>query len=371
MKYMVVNQRHADAGDFLTHMNRQQPSWNVIYSQTNDSKKRYFNSFKFVSNWLSQWPRNIPVCSSLFFKEGVCVGIVFFTESKERVGKLLPVKTVHILRSGQDNVDQIWPEYVEPVLTVDKAEQDEAWAFWLNDIIKFTGAHQIYQHVSPKAHLISTAANTADLDCYIENEEPGAVCNLLSEVKLKSSIRRKVSQTERKLGIDASHLKEASSESDLNAIYDSIASWHQRKWQETETPSGFGNPVFYNSLRAQLQSSFESVNGVPRARCFYVEKYGELLGATVLLEDGEWTGFYLSAYKPYEHNHVHLGTWMHVMLIQKMKEQGQAEYDFMAGDERYKEHFADWYNTHARGRWIVKGSMLSLIMTTKKMLNRV
>ncbi|MEG3765068.1 GNAT family N-acetyltransferase [Alteromonas sp. 14N.309.X.WAT.G.H12] len=365
MKYTVVNKRHTNAGTMVAYLTESRKIWERLYGRQSECFRRYFTSFIFLKNWLLFWPADRPVYSTALFADGACVGLTFFTENQERVGPLITLKTVSIFRSGSPDIDQVWPEYVEPLLVLPAEERAGAWAFWLEAVFRFTGAHQIYQYVALKEKMQSVVSASSRLHCFIENEELGAICSLNTPFRPKSSVRRKLSQTSRKLELSPDNLKEVRDEHELSRVYENMAAWHSDKWKDTATPSGFDNPLFYKVWLSQMTEALRSSQCESRPRCFYIERNGEILGATLVLEDGPWVGFYLSGFKNFRHNHIHLGIWMHAELIERMRLEGRSVYDFMAGEAQYKAHFADRYNVHARARWVRRRHLLFFLLKLK------
>lgn len=366
MKYKATVNRHRNACEMLKFLQASSPTWDDLYQRQTQEKKRYFTSFEFLVSWLVQWPENVSVSSSFLYANGDCVGVTFFSETVGSTFSAIECKTLHLCRSGLEEVDKIWPEYIEPVLAVPPRERPKAWAYWLEEILAQTGAHQMYQHVSPERSLTSTAEHLMSSRCLIENREDGPIRILREDRKTSSSLRRKISQTSRKLSLMPSALKLAKDEETLLAAFEKIKKWHLQKWEGSDTPSGFENELFNATLKQELLSSLHRRDSSAKARCYYIEHEGHIIGGTILLEESSWVGFYLAGYKPFNDNHIHLGVWMHIQLIEAAKSNGMLQYDFMAGDDAYKKMFSNSNTTHARARWVKKYTIYSCLLLIKE-----
>ncbi|APD92392.1 hypothetical protein BM525_21275 (plasmid) [Alteromonas mediterranea] len=370
MKYRATVNHHRSACEMLQFLQASSPSWHELYQQQSQEKQRYFTSFEFITSWLLRWPVDVGVSSSFLYKNENCVGVTFFTQTKNTRLGVLKTKTLHLCRSGVEEIDKIWPEYIEPVLAVSSQERNEVWAYWLEEIMSQTGAHQMYQHVAPLDSLMSAAKHVSRSRCIIENREEGPVRFLSEHKKAASSLRRKMSQTSRRLDLTSASMKLAKNEEDVLRVFQKIKEWHLDKWSGTDTPSGFENTLFASTLKKELLSSLYRDGSQARARCYYIEHDGSIIGGTVLLEENSWAGFYLAGYQPFNDNHIHLGLWMHVQLIEILSSRGMLQYDFMAGGDSYKSIFSNRNVSHARARWVKRSTIYSYLLLSKEIAQK-
>jgi hypothetical protein len=359
MEYYSVTQKYRQPRFLFADLLAEGQDWERLYSESPKSRRRYFTSPQFMRTWLSQWPGCITVYSSRLYRGKECVAVLFAAESKVKIGKIIPIKTLHLMRSGSDLTDQVWPEFIQPVSSLNDDELADACPEWFAEIMKCSGASQIIQHVTPKVAL-NPSFTKSKVSLLIENEENGSYCSLPIKSKLSSSTRRKISQTSRFFKAQGLHIKEIPPSSNYDIFIDTVSQWHQKKWENTSTPSGFSNPHFDNIIR-ELFLSQKGSECKRKMRAFALYSGEQIIGGTLLVEDGDWVGFYLAGYKDYNHNHVHLGIYMHHELMRVMREEGKNIYDFMAGDSMYKKSLSTHSQVHARGRWVKKWSLANII----------
>lgn len=310
----------------------------------------YSPDFFVSSNTIKCWLESIPpstslVLTMLFAPDGKIAGVALFGRFRTKVAKFIPVTTLTLSRSGSGDLDQWWPEYVQPRCY---PEHHEKIGWWFYQVAKQQGTVQWETEVVPASWLSAWKMNSPTSVTHIfENEEGGGLVPLQSPMVFRRSIERQCRQTERfaeaSMG-GALSLSEVTPSERLGAI-ESYLHWHIEKWRGTDTPSGFENPVF-KGIVARLSSSPDS-----GLRVFLLQTQGVVIGMQIVLCAGCWAGFYLASLKPAPSNHWRPGIWMHTEIARALSAEGLSVYDLMAGNADYKKMLSTDLPSFGRGVW--------------------
>lgn len=310
----------------------------------------YAPDFFVSSTTMKCWLESIPPSTSLiltmlFAPDGKIAGVALFGRFRAKVAKFIPVTTLALSRSGRSDLDQWWPEYVQPRCF---PEHHEKIGWWFYQVAKQQGAVQWETEVVPLSWLSIWQKNApACVSHLFENEESGGIVPLRSPIMFRRSIERQCRQTERfaeaSLG-GALLLREVLPSERLRAI-EAHLHWHIEKWAGTSTPSGFENTVFKEVI-SRLSSSVES-----GLRVFLLQAHDAVIGMQIVLCSGTWAGFYLASLKPIASNHWRPGIWMHTEIARALSAEGLLVYDLMAGNADYKKMLSTDLPSFGRGVW--------------------
>lgn len=266
--------------------------------------------------------------SEMFCDKGTLVGVALFGIEETTIASVIPIRRLHAFRTGNDKVDSVWSEYAD--FKTQRELTSAERSAWLLDLLGRTKADEISFKVC-KWDDVALEGMLNDVD----NIDKAPFVNL-GDYKAKSSLRRKINQTERFYNSDI-RLVSSQETIPFNDIL-KHKQWHIDKWAETHTPSELLNTSF---IVSHQKFAMESTRfGGAFSRTFTVMDGDDVLGVFYILQLDDWAGFYLASIKPIEHNHVHIGLWAHYHIAITLKEEGVAIYDFMAGQEQYKYAFA-------------------------------
>jgi len=112
-----------------------------------------------------------------------------------------------------------------------------------------------------------------------------------------------------------------------------IAKLHINQWQDSEWGSGFNNPYFVSFHQHLMQTKQAEILELRHNDKALAYGYYFCFNKRVL--------FYLSAMTKHENNQIKIGLVMHILAMLKFAELGYDEYDFLAGDARYKRSLSD------------------------------
>jgi hypothetical protein len=320
----------------------------------------FFTESAIIRAWLKNIPDDVYIFISEVFMDGNVAGVCLFGKKKETIKRFFKCEMLTLLRSGDDDADQTWPEYVMPRCL---PELVPLWSEWMLNVIKAANVNAMITEVIPVTWGDEWLQQSKNLTSVKTNIERGAVLDLRGALVFSSSIKRQLKQTtryaqERYNSVLSLHEVHDIEKQDIVMRHNA---WHRKKWAGTSTPSGFENPSFFSTIKEWVKSDAIKV--------FVAEVDGQVLGFNIVLTQGKWAGYYLSSLAPGESNHWHVGVWMHVQIAQCLQREGYNFYDFMAGDARYKTQLvkhSGFERDYARFTWFnskkLKSKLLSRLM---------
>lgn len=317
--------------------------------------ENYFSSSCVIKGWIDTLPDDYILVLSKVTLDDNIIGLAFFGRYKKRIAKTIQVSVLSLQRSGIEECDQYWPEYVQPRSVRGIEEFIPQWYSWM---LNKTGVDVLINEVIPENWTESLKNNSPnDVFVNIEKIGGGGVCDLRKNLSWSKSVRRACNQT----------IKYAKFEFDsdinvmeLEGVEKEIAianhsDWHIEKWRSTKTPSGFLNPKFLSMLNA--------FNTMPeRLKVFVAKKDNDIVGINIVLCKERWAGFYLSSYLPIKNTHWHIGTLMHVETSKILQRSGFNFYDFMAGESKYKDQLSDYDRSYVNIMFINQNSFSGKIL---------
>ena len=325
-------------------------AWDDIHKKSGKGGG-FFSSSSIVKTWLSTLDKNIELIATMLFHGEDAVGIMLFCKTEKRYMRFFRINSLVAIRTGKTKFDQWWPEYVFPLL---KKDYEHAFNWWMDSILRITNVHTIEFECVPIEWYENTKS-THNFYCVHENKQRGGQIDLCSDLKWSKSIRRQLSQTERFCDRELNSnltLKEIPPK-ECPEFMEKHKHWHIEKWKDSETPSGFTNPYF-----RKLLNKITQLEGEQFGRVFAAYAGDNCVGFNVILQDGKWAGFYLAGLSNKESNHWHIGIWLHVMIVNRLKLDGFSVYDFMAGDAGYKDRMMSTSQNYVRTVLISKKKFL-------------
>lgn len=291
--------------------------------------------FFIQSAWLDTWLAGLPddfqlivLCATLespgnSWHQQICAAAVFGIHQQQ----------AFLHRSGIAEHDQIWVEYnrfiAHPMLPSDVAPA------MLKSMLSFyplTAIHFAMAEVTPElTSLMKACTEFSILD--ISHQERGWYVPLQQisyDLHFRRSLRRSLKSTDNFAKTNHWELR-CCAQDDAWSTLSKVAHFHIDKWKLTETPSGFLNPEF-----TRFHQHFLSQQ---QGLVFSLHQDDQLIGAVYVLKAGRKLGFYLGCYDPRIPPRAQLGLWAHAQILRWAEQHGFTEYDFMAGEARYKSDF--------------------------------
>lgn len=297
------------------------------------SPSLFLNS-AWIEAWLQSLPADFPIIvqSATFeasenYWNGRLCALAFFGWEQQRAW---------LHRTGLEMLDQVWIEYNR--FFFHPRVHDGVIPALIQML--FSHHHALSVHVS--IYEINRE-NTRHIKLYsrfcwldITHQESGHFVPLgqvSPELHWSSSLRRSIRSTEKYATEKQWDLIPCSPEESW-AYLEQASSFHIEKWQGTSTPSGFTNQHFRQFHQTLLCDHPE------RVLLFRVQAKQEIIAVIYLLRAQKTLGFYLGCYADKFPAKVKLGLWAHAKIMAWATAHGYTEYDFMAGDARYKAEFS-------------------------------
>ena len=304
--------------------------WLTLEKQGNRS---FFLTWAWIGNWLKTFTGKYYLLKATSDKQ--TVGLSIIVKTKRKVFGFIPVEQWWLNRTGEQCFDQCWIEENDFLLAEAKQEQiraallafikaDNSW-HELNVGMASRSTLDSFSVVSAKHRVllddIGYAVNYADFNDSADDSYQQHV--------LSRNTRQKLRQSE-KLLKQAGQLsfKVFSTNDEKKQHLSQIAQLHIQRWQNTATPSGFVNQYFQQMLEkviAQAEAEF---------LCLFLNDKPVAYLVNFIYQEKVY--FYLSALAELSNNKIKLGMLLQQKAIEHYQALGLKQYDFLAGDARYK-----------------------------------
>jgi CelD/BcsL family acetyltransferase involved in cellulose biosynthesis len=288
-------------------------------------------------DWIGAWIKKTqgPFYILKATRSGQVVALAFIFEKKRKALSIYPVTQWWLNRTGDDKYDQTWIEYND--FLIDKTFENDIRASLVTFISKQVVWDEFISGMMSEEveRQLSTLSLSSKRKRYLI-QDTGYQVNLTeihqsySADILSRNTRQKINQTRRileKKG-ELAFVVLTRAKEKLNALA-SIESLHIKRWQGSDTPSGFNNPVFSESLSVQVISEYCEISKLSLD--------DNAIGFLINYVYQGRVYFYLSGLCDNFDGKVKLGMFLHSVTIAHYKEANMNVYDFLAGKSRYKQ----------------------------------
>lgn len=307
------------------------------------SSTGFFLSWRWIGSWLKQASsaNNVMLVQARY--QNNVIGLGLFAEKKiVRHGFIKSTQWL-LHRNGSEKEDQIWIENND-FLIDNQYKKIITSAIWQKlfkqksyvDEFIIAMRHQLKQEQNDSINLLK---KYTEKTLYSEKSYSLSIDELQNFEQYLSSLSKNTRQQIKRslkllkqLGdVKFSVITEKEKQWDL---LQQSQHWHIEKWQKSNTPSGFNNPLFTNFHKHLILSKHASTKTIVAS----LQIDNELVGCLYCFIDGENVYFYLSNLKPMSDNRIKLGLTIHAFFIEWLinNAPGITKYDFLAGDARYK-----------------------------------
>jgi len=294
------------------------------------SKSHFFLTWDWIGPWIKKTQGPFYIIKAL--RLGQVVALAFIFQKKRKILGLYSISQWWLNRTGDDKYDQTWIEYND--FLIDQTFESEVRSSLTEFISKQTLWDEFVCGMM-SSQLEKQFSSLSKRKRYMI-EDMGYQVNLseihqsyMSEI-LSRNTRQKLNQTRRLL----EHQGElefrvlTTSKEKLQTLIN-IKRLHTKKWQASDTPSGFTNPLFVGSLEEQLISEHCEISTLTLN--------GTFIGFLINYIYRGRVYFYLSALCDSFDGKIKLGMYLHSLAISHYKDADMEVYDFLAGKARYKQ----------------------------------
>jgi len=294
----------------------------------------FFLTWDWIGPWIKQTKGPFYILKAL--RLGRVVALAFIFEKKRKSLGFYPVNQWWLNRTGDEQYDQSWIEYND--FLIDQAFESDV----RSSLIEFISKQPLWDEFIVGMMSNETEKALHKLPCSVRYliEDSGCQVNLKdinisynSEV-LSRNTRQKINQTQRLLAKQGRvNFNIITSQKEKLKALNCVGAFHIEKWKNTSTPSGFENPTFLKCFEAQLQGDNSEVSELT----LNDKPIGYLIN---YLYKGR-VYFYLSAFSNEFEGKIKLGLYLHSLTIEHYRSRDFTQYDFLAGQSRYKESLSN------------------------------
>lgn len=327
-------------------------------------------SWRWTETWLEHYGEVVAHRFAVAEAGGRPRGIVLVTRGPARWDGPVRIRTVHLGTAGEPRGEGVYVEYnrvlAHPSYSagfaaalIDALSQERGW-----DELNLDGfgreALDPFLRASPGLRLNVVASPATELAKAADAD--GAVLTLL-----KSGTRRKVRRSVEALG--ELETEWASSPGHALDILGELVELHQRRWTDAGEPGAFASSRFRAFHAALVPRLLEGDSVI----LFRVRARQGTVGCLYHYVEGNRALFYQSGLRPFPDSRISPGFVCFALCMQACYERGLTEYDFLAGDSRYKRDLATtsrelfWATLRRPAvRWRIRDSLAA----TKRMILR-
>jgi hypothetical protein len=305
------------------------------------SSTSFFLSWK----WIGCWLRTTACDQKLYLveakKNSTIIGLGVFVEQNIVRHNFIPSKQWHLHRTGIENRDQIWIEN-NGFLLSNLGKNEIHNAIWQHLLSNQNSVDEFIIYLANKSSFTNLVVTNRKYNRINELFEYGYKIPLGGLSSLQSYLSGLSKNTRQQFNRSIKHItKQGNIEftvieesQDQIEVIDNTKHWHITKWHSTSTPSGFENKEFCKFHNQLLKNSHPSASTLMAT----LKINQEFIGCIYCFSHQNSVYFYLSCLKPFSDNKIKLGLIMHVFMVEWLisNKKRYIEYDFMAGDARYK-----------------------------------
>jgi CelD/BcsL family acetyltransferase involved in cellulose biosynthesis len=288
-----------------------------------------FLSWDWIGPWIKQSEGPFYILKALRSEQVVALAFIF--ERERKALGFYPIRQWWLNRTGDDEYDQVWIEYND--FLIDKAFECEVRTSLITFLAQRKGWDEfiigmVSSNVEQHFELLSSHKRYLIEDSGYQINLREIVTSYLKDI-LSRNTRQKINQSQRlleKQGVMKFNVLTLCNEK-LEAL-DCIEKFHRKRWEITQTPSGFTNPIFSQTIKEQVKSDKMEI-----ARLTLNE---EPIGYLINYLYKEKVYFYLSALDGKFNGKIKLGMYLHTLAVEYYRKCGISIYDFLAGKSLYK-----------------------------------
>lgn len=293
--------------------------YKTVFGQLQPSN--FFLSYEWISNWLL-CAENKPELMQ-FAINGNIIGFVFVGSAKTKLGSVF-----YLNQCGNKEDDQIWIEYNDVICIQDHQSCRLALLNHLahkHNSFQFVGINTIAEHWDIGRWSIWSSEATKGFSVQL-NDEPS---DAHFSKNTKSQISRSNSFIEKEYGNIETHWL---NKSDIETTLQEMAKSHINQWGNHDYGSGFTNKRFVDFHKQLLLQGMGDFSHIAKFTAG-----DHKLGYLYFFTREQKVYFYLSAINYQNKNNKYKpGLVMHKLALAHFQSLGYTEYDFLAGQARYK-----------------------------------
>lgn len=301
----------------------------ALWRQLEETTSVYFLRWGWIENWLALLPRSARPRLAVIEHHGAPVAAAFLGRRRLLRRGVVPSRALYLNATGDPVLDDIWIEHNG---LVGEAALSELIAAIPG------GWDELFVPAADEA--LVPAALPGGLRLKIDREVTSHHVDLARvrahgyAALLGSSTRAQLRRAERRAGELVVDVPGDADEA--LAVFAELVALHQRRWQARGMPGAFAHPWmrgFHRRLIARRYATGE-------IQLLRVRNKTRTIGCLYNLVCGGRVLFYQSGFAMAEHAHDKPGYLCHARAIEHSAAAGNAVYDLLGGEARYKANLA-------------------------------
>lgn len=304
----------------------------------------YFNSWGWISTWLTSLPSDSKITFHVGYKAQTPVVAFFLGEKKSRKYGFLPSKSFALNATAYSYYDILYIEY-------NSIPYDSSISINLISVINYILSLDWDELILPGvSHKFASEFNliekqerpfrilmdhdTSSFYVDLQKIRDGSMnfVQLLSSNR-RSQLRRSLKQYEANGKI---HIQEATSVAEAIDLYNKLIQHHQLEWKKRGEAGAFANQFLYQFHKNLIEKRF--TKGEIQVLHIYTDEM-DIGYIYSFVYDGDIL-FYQSGFNYQDNNNYRPGLVSHYLAILHNAQKGMRTYDFLAGDSSYKRTLA-------------------------------
>lgn len=294
----------------------------------------FFNSWGWVSNWLKCLPENTNIEFIVNYHNEQAISCFFLGIKQSTEHKIFNKSRAYLNNTGYDEYDEIVVEY-NSILCKEEATQQQFTQILLQleDIEEFifpiSSNLPIEKNDAFFKRKISRLSYWVDLNRFTTPESYLSQLSKNKRTQIKRSFKEYGGQEHIKLQF-------ASTTPEALDMLANLESLHQKEWLKKGKPGAFSLPFFKKFHHRLIQERFDA----GEIQLIRIHTNDEDIGYLYNFTFNNEVLFYQSGFCYKESNHCRPGLVSHYLAITACMEKGFYKYNFLAGDNQYKQSLA-------------------------------
>ncbi len=299
---------------------------------------RLTSSWDWVETWVRHYGDRVPHAFLVGRRNGAPAAAALLTRGdfpRRWIGRTF---TRHLGTAGEPDAESVFVEYNRPLCAPEDLpgfaaallsflREDPAW-----DEIRLDG----FDPEAARPFLEAAPGFTVrERPCPAVDLRPARGSPEAALALLRSETRARIRRSLRGFGTVTAEWAETADQA--RDILEELIVLHQKRWTKAGHPGVFASPRF-TAFHRELVSRL-----LPQGRAvlFRARAASGTVGCLYSLIDNGRLLFYQSGLAAFDDNKLKPGLVVHALCLQECARRGLEEYDFMAGDNRYKSELAN------------------------------
>ncbi len=288
-------------------------------------------------DWIRAWAESYKAISwqLVVYWNNKLIGCALWREQEHKRPLGFNVTTLHLNHTGEEQKDQIWPEY-NGILCLPEYEHTVLSVLIDNIFDTHCHVNEIDTGLCLNSKLEQWTADRYVKDCWLKSQTYIFDKDISEwQSSFSKNLKSEINRTQRGLvELGLGEIEFETLPDKCLKMLDEMAELHEQAWGSS---SGFLNSEFMRFHHYLIKNSDYDL----KPMIVNLVSPSGLLCRHYLLISHETAYFYLGVTKKNVGSRIKLGTYLHAKTIEQLETLGCNKYDFLGGDYRYKSRMAN------------------------------